>query len=660
MRNNFFIVFFFLLPFVLLGQAFSSTQELSAQALYEKGLEAYNHLDYFNAYEYYHTAIKQNENYLEPIKGLAYLLFDMGQYGQALEYVTRAQKLDLYNLDLLNLEGRIYIGLAEFDKANDIFTRVLSEEPNNIDAKLGITDLDVVYGTWQKAIKGYENILKSYPESIRAMLSLIIIYDEILNEAGAESFIHNAITLYPNDVSVRYLIASHYRKYGKLDKAEEHAKITLRLDPDYRDAALLLAYIYLDSGKEKEAIELLLPFSQIFPKDYILFYTLATAYEKDNQIEEAINIYYKTLEIRNSDEITRHALEQCIIENSEFTDENRTFLANYHFDIGDQYNRDSNVKAFYQSYRKGLQIKNKDYEGLKGYAQYFKINKINNRFYNIYEELSKMDPNDRDVKDQLNIYRRHISKTVSKRWKLDSTSFMRDEYQLSFFVKNSPQQVIHYNTQNHIYNAFTHIMNSYLNINQKEGGVVNDFAQAFKMANENGSDYFFILDVIEKERSLHIQVDIYFAKSGILLDSFSLLETGNHRIQSALTYISEKISTSLPLQGTLARFQFDKGICNLGITDGLEVGDELLIIRKGFLGQGTKGFSFDYEDKNVLGTFSVTAVDDIMSEGEVKNRFYYDLINEGDHIIQVPNETVDFELGQYIPPDLYKELLKLR
>lgn len=651
----------FLLFFTLTSLFSQTTSSDSARELYQNGVIAHQRLDRFQAYEYFHAAIRINPDYVAPVRGLAFLLFEMRQYNQAMEYVYQAQKLDRYDISLKNLEGRILIGLAEFDKAREAFAEVLKKEPNNVEARLGISDLDVVYGTWRKAITGYQEILRSYPQNIRAMLSLVLIYDELKNETSSENFIKKSIRLYPDDVSVRYLAASHYRKYGRILEAEKQARLALKIDPLYKDAAMLLAYIMLDDEKYTDAVSLLTPLIQAVDDDFVILYTLAYALQKSGEIDEAIRIYYRALDIRINDEVTRAALEYCVINNTGFESEDRSYLANWHFDRGEQFLSRSKVNRYYHSYRKGLQIKNMDYRGLKGFSEYFRINGNSSKYLTVLEELTRIDSSDRDVMDNYKIYKRLTEKSVSLQWKIDQFSTIRDDFTLSFYALNRPRQVIHYDSQNIMLEYFTHIMKGHLNVSVRKGGKsVDGFAQAFKDAGKNGSDYFFIMDMTEKERSIYIKIDIFYSKSGILLGSFSVLETGNDRLQKSMSYIAEKMAGSLPKKGRLVRFEFDKGIINLGKMDGLKPGDKLFIIRKGMLSIGNKGFTFDYDDNNVLGTFHVTEVDDLICEGTVEKRFYYDLINEDDHVIMMPEGVDELSLSGFMPPDLYKELLKLR
>lgn len=647
----------FLLP--VYSQNISSITN-DARKLYHKGLEAYNSADKFLAYEYFHSAIRVNPNYVDPIKELAKLLFEMKQYNHALDYTQKAKKLDLYDISLLNLEGRIYIGLAEFTKAREAFNAVLKKEPNNMDAKLGLCDLHVVGGTWKKALNGYQTILNNHPENRRAMLSLALIYDELDDEINSENCIKLAIRLYPDDVSVRHLAANHYRKYGKTFEAKRQAALALQIDPTHLDTALLFAYLLLDDGEANAAVELLSNFLTTEENNEILLYTLAYAYQKASRYTESFNVYNRALTIRHNDEICRLALEHAVINHTPFDDPLRGPLAYWHFDKGDSFLKQSKNSSYYQSYRKGLQLLNQDLRGLKGFADFYKRNQNLSKYFSLLEQIKSIEPSDRYINDNYTIYKKIIEKSIGNSYGISQFTTPKNPHKISFYAYNNPRQIIHYNCQKILLDAFNYIIGGFQNIDVVgECKAVADFATAFKNASEAGSDYFFIFDFTERERSLHVKCEAYFSRSGVLIDSFSILETGNDRVQKALWFVANKIASSLPKKGSIVRLDSDKAIINLGKMDGLKEGEELIIIRKDALSIGSKGFSFYYEDDAVIGSFKTTLTDDYIALGKIKNRYNYDLINEEDFVIQKSDMEFDFSKTEFVPPDLYKELLKI-
>lgn len=654
-----FLIFVFLHS-ALCAQNFYSSINNDARSLYHKGLEAYASNDKFLAYEYFHSAIRINPHYVDPIKQLAKLLFEMKQYNHALEYTQKAKALDSYDISLTNLEGRIYIGLAEFKKAQDAFNSVLKKEPNNMDAKLGMCDLHVVDGTWKKALLGYQTILHNHPENMRAILSLALIYDELDDEINSENCIKLAIRLFPDDVTVRHIAANHYRKYNKTFEAKRQASLALQIDPFHLDTALLFSYLLLDDGEADAAVELLNKFLPKESNNEILLYTLAYAYESSHAFNQSFNVYDRALNVRHNDEICRLALEHAVINNTPLDDPYRQRLAYYHFDKGDLFLRQSKNANYYQSYRSGLQLMNQDIRGLKGFAEFYRRNQNRSKYFSLLELVKKLDPSDRSINDNYNIYKRIVEKSIASTYGISQFSIPKNCHKISFYAYNNPRQIIHYNCQKIILDSFAAVISGFQNIETTgECKVVADFSSAFENANEANSDYFFIFDITEKERSLHVKCEAYFARSGVLIDSFSVLETGNDRVQKTLWYMAQKIAFGLPKKGSIIQLNSNNAIINLGKMDGLKEGEELLIVRKDALSIGSKGFSFYYENDAVIGSFRATTIDDYIALGQIKNRYNYDLINEEDFVIQDSIEEFDFSKTEFIPPDLYRELLKI-
>ena len=179
--------------FVLLICSLSAVSANEIQELNKRGEEAQNVGDYYSAIEYYKTAIDLNPAYLSPLRGISESYFILGEYSEALRYVTEALRFASSDLELVNLEGRILLGLGQIEEAHARFALVLSKEPNNINAQFGMAEREIAEGKIQNAAARYREALRISPENRRALLSLVLLYDEIGNENAANYYIMQAL-----------------------------------------------------------------------------------------------------------------------------------------------------------------------------------------------------------------------------------------------------------------------------------------------------------------------------------------------------------------------------------------------------------------------------------------------------------------------------------
>ena len=179
----------FILMICLTG-VFSSP---TVQEIFLEGEEFRMMGDYYRAVESYKTALQINPSYLGPLKGLAGSYFGLGEYQEALHWVSEALRYDRENIDLINLQGRILLGLGDFAEARKYFSAVLDKEPYNIDAQFGMAELEIANGKMQNALDRYINALRISPENRRALLSLVLLYDKLGNPGIAEDYIEQAL-----------------------------------------------------------------------------------------------------------------------------------------------------------------------------------------------------------------------------------------------------------------------------------------------------------------------------------------------------------------------------------------------------------------------------------------------------------------------------------
>ena len=102
----------------------------------------------------------------------------------------------------------------------------------------------------------------------------------------------------------------------------------------------------------------------------------------------------------------------------------------------------------------------------------------------------------------------------------------------------------------------------------------------------------------------------------------------------------------------MIRYEFDKILINLGKADGLRPGDRLHIVRQGYLTPGKQRLDLLYRDSSVLGSAVVLRVE------RVEKRFFYDFINEQDHVILTNKNTPPPQNDEQTVSEIYKEILK--
>ena len=96
---------------------------------------------------------------------------------------------------------------------------------------------------------------------------------------------------------------------------------------------------------------------------------------------------------------------------------------------------------------------------------------------------------------------------------------------------------------------------------------------------------------------------------------------------------------SLPLWGQLIKREFDRAIIDIGRFDRLGNEDTLLVVKQGAVRLDHEGVGFTVDEEDVVGTLTVSALDENMAEGIIDKRSFFDLVNPGDELIFPPVEA---------------------
>jgi hypothetical protein len=97
--------------------------------------------------------------------------------------------------------------------------------------------------------------------------------------------------------------------------------------------------------------------------------------------------------------------------------------------------------------------------------------------------------------------------------------------------------------------------------------------------------------------------------------------------------LAASVAGILPPRGSLIERKFGQGLIDLGSAQGVRSGDSLVIVRQGAVRLRPDGPGLAYDEKDALGDFTVTALDETVAEGSIKGRGYFDYVNTRDEVV---------------------------
>ncbi len=643
-----------LLAFALLAAALLPAQpgpKADARALYRQAEEARFAGDLPRAVELYRGALALNAAYLEPVVGLARTFFELEEYEEALRCAQEARRLDARDPDLAILEARACIAVNQWERAQALLSGVLAREPNNLEARFALAELEVVSGKSRSAASRYLDALRVAPENRKALLSLAVLREAEGSPAEAERYLELAVRAHSGDPEVHRAAGEFAARRGRLPAAERHLLTALSLKEDFPAARRALAGVYLSQGRVPDALALLRemidPRRRGDPNDPRAQYLLGLAYRQGGDTANAASRLSEAVRLRPDDETARLALEEIALQELPLKDAVRRKAAAWRLERGRILESHNYLDKALFEYRRSLMLDPESREGRLAFARLFRVQGYPVKYLRELQVLRDLGYKDAEILDAIEITAGATAEGVAADWRVDQYALQPDKIRLGLFTIPARNTLLHRDADLYLARAAAGILrrNERLAVNEwpkddttpdapGEDPRVPAFDRAFQWSRERGADYFLLLQVEESERSFSARMEIYRASTGSRLETIQVFRTGNDRIRDGLMRICSRLEGLLPVRGRLLAREFDTGIVDLGRMSGLQPGDKLAVVRSDRVQLAGDRLGLSWRPEDELGEFTVTRVDENLCEGRLAGRSFFDQINPEDAVLR--------------------------
>ena len=148
---------------------------------YDKAYSLQKAGQYCSAIEIYQVVLKENKSYNLVFARLAECFYALNEYDQAFDFVQKALVYRQADVELETLKGFILIGLNKTNEARTVFSNLLNLQPNDVNAKFGLAEIEISEGRVSVARDIYKEILLMRPENKKALLAMSIIEHQANN-----------------------------------------------------------------------------------------------------------------------------------------------------------------------------------------------------------------------------------------------------------------------------------------------------------------------------------------------------------------------------------------------------------------------------------------------------------------------------------------------
>lgn len=154
---------------------------------------------------------------------------------------------------------------GELVQAEELYQKVLANEPNNARALSGLGFVANLKKDTAKAQEYYKKVLALEPSNTTANQSLGAIAKDSGDFASAQNYFEKVLTIEPENVTVLILQAEILRGESKFEEAIAQLMFVLRIDENNSKALLDLYEIYQAKGDQVKAEEVMNKLKTIIP-----------------------------------------------------------------------------------------------------------------------------------------------------------------------------------------------------------------------------------------------------------------------------------------------------------------------------------------------------------------------------------------------------------
>ena len=287
----------------------AQSARISAADNYRNGIESQSSEDWYTASEYFREALQSNPAYGDAWFHLAECVYQLGQYDLAVTYCANAQKYAPRDTQIIDLQGMAMISLGKLAEAKKLFNTVLAQDPNDVNARFGLAELELFDGRVSGAEKIYQDALRREGTNRKALLSLALVSAELGKNDAAMRYINQALQYHSGEAQVHYLAAYLAAQRGDMDEAERYARSAVQINGDFDKAYELLASVLFSRGKYSEAGDICDFRIGRDRNRTTAWYLKGMALYRQGKNDDALAAWTTGISIDPQDEMMRNALE---------------------------------------------------------------------------------------------------------------------------------------------------------------------------------------------------------------------------------------------------------------------------------------------------------------------------------------------------------------
>ena len=629
----------------------------TALRLEATGRSALDAGDYSAAVEAFRSALSLNPSYLRAHHGMAEAYYWLGEYDQATRSVDAALRLSASDPEVLSLSGRIAIGRGDLAAATGAFESALGIEPNNVNATIGMAELALARGRGSEAAAQLERALRLNPEHRKALLSLVLVAEYEGDRGRAVEYLRVAAAAHRDAPEVHVLSAEYHLRAGDFPAAERSARMASALDPNNLAAMRLRARLAVLQNRAEEALAVTGELLTRDRRDPEAWYFRAVASLEIGNVMQAVQSIRTSLLIDPDSGHLRAWAEWLALSDLPLDDSVRAELSAYRARVAADFSASFRYARALSEYRRALQLTPLDPELRRTYAELHRSHG-NAATYVREIEIALENGLDRSSAGAMEVVRDSLVRSVAVRWGVDQFTVRRDRLRLGLYLLDRPGSDVSPGSEAALLSFVSQSMQGRDSVEVVSASVRSQ-AEAYRTARSQGVDYFVLFEFIGGDRVTVLDGEVAVGRTGAAVTTVRSIRTGPYHFESAVDAFVADVDRLLPIYGSLVIRRGSAVVLDRGRRDGVEVGQAFVVVRRGAPLTAADRIGMIYDAAAELGSVTITAVDDLVSEGRLTVAGISDLVRVGDRALRESDAPAGSAPAGLVPV-LYERIRQLR
>ncbi len=213
------------------------------------------------------------------------------------DWLKQAEILEPHNHEIPLTKGSAFEIRGEYQEAIQHYKKAEELAEDQVDvvyACLGNAYLE--WGKFSQAIYYYQLFLKLNPQDNAVLDEIAWCYAQLPDWDAGEAFFQQLIDEDPFNDQAWYQLSNILNRNGRFEEALDALDYCLAINAKHQFALYTKANVFLNMGKYKDALEMLMAAHQEDSKNASVICGIGVCYEKLNQIDEATYWYRRSVE----------------------------------------------------------------------------------------------------------------------------------------------------------------------------------------------------------------------------------------------------------------------------------------------------------------------------------------------------------------------------